>query len=36
MNVEKSSQAIKPLDDPRLQQLFGDAIEGALALGYCC
>lgn len=24
----------KPLDDPRLQQLFGDAIEGALALGY--
>ena len=24
----------KPLDDPRLQQLFGDAIEGALAFGY--
>jgi len=24
----------KPLDDPRLQQLFGDAIEGALAFGF--
>lgn len=24
----------KPLDDPRLQQAFGDAIEGALAFGY--
>lgn len=24
----------RPLDDPRLQALFGDAIEGALALGY--
>ena len=26
--------AVKPLDDPRLQQAFGDAIEGALAFGY--
>nr|WP_075116864.1 hypothetical protein [Pseudomonas aeruginosa] len=24
----------RPLDDPRLQALFGDAIEGALALGF--
>lgn len=24
----------KPLDDPKLQQVFGDAIEGALAFGY--
>lgn len=26
----------KPLDDGTLQRLFGDAIEGALALGYAC
>ena len=28
------SEQPAPLDDPRLQQLFGDAIEGALAFGY--
>jgi len=27
---------VRPLDDPKMQQLFGDAIEGALALGYAC
>lgn len=29
-----AGRALKSLDDPHLQQLFGDAIEGALALGY--
>jgi len=34
-NTWEGTQASpKHLDDPRLQQLFGDAIEGALALGY--
>jgi hypothetical protein len=32
--TEASLSDTKPLDDPRLQQLFGDAIEGALAFGY--
>jgi hypothetical protein len=29
-----AGRAMKSLDDPHLQQLFGDAIEGALALGF--
>jgi hypothetical protein len=32
--VEIDAERQKPLDDPHLQELFGDCIEGALAFGY--
>jgi hypothetical protein len=34
IETSQAAPAAKPLDDSRLQQLFGDAIEGALALGF--
>jgi hypothetical protein len=34
IETSPASTTTKPLDDPRLQQIFGDAIEGALALGF--